>query len=275
MKNIFLTLTSLLLLFYSNNISAQPARSYSSVNNIITVNGATLPIYDLYTLDSLKVPHFASFNIELNSDADTKKVLESLFSATSGKQSLKITIGTANMQNQIIDQRSYNGAMVAEIDIPDLSASSKDVAKIKVKILSQDMNTATDKTQPAGKLSIQSKRAITGNYKLVLGNLPTIRVTAISNLKTSSFLNTGYFNFNIEIDRSDAKQWKDWFNASAGAKTEEGTLTLLDQTMANDLATIQISGVEIVAVSETTKPGETVAKTVIGLRARRLSFSMK
>lgn len=274
MKINFLALTTLLLLAYNSNICAQPQRSYSSASNIITVNGATLPVTNLYTLDSLKMPHFASFDIEVSSDADTKKVLESFFSAASGKQQLKITIGTVNFQNQVTEQRNYNSAMVAEIDVPDLNASSRDVAKIKVKILSQDMNTAADKSQSTGKLSVQSKRAMTNSYKLSLGSLPTTKVTGISNLKTSSFLNTGYFNFNIELERTDAKQWKDWFNASAGGKTEEGTLTLTDQTL-SDIAYIQISGVEIVAVSETTKAGDAIAKTVIGLRARRLSFSMK
>ena len=50
------------------------AASYADAGDIVTVNNASAKINNLFIMDSVKSPHIASFEIELNSTGDTKKI---------------------------------------------------------------------------------------------------------------------------------------------------------------------------------------------------------
>jgi hypothetical protein len=276
MKNIsFALLAGLFIIFVPDSSKAQQRTAYADAVDLVNVNGTTVRVANLYTLDSLKVPHYTSFDIEVSSDGDTKKVLELFFNSLQNKQSFQLSEQKLDFQYHIQETRNYKGAIVVDIVVPDLNASSKDVVKFRVKILATDLAINNDGGQANVKLAQQTKRAIQSNFKLVMGALPAQRTIAITNLRMTNFLANGYINFSIDIARADSKLWKDWFNTGAGGgKLEQGTITLLDPALSGDIATMQLASVEIVSVSEMDGTGDNVAKTTIGLRARRLNFTL-
>jgi hypothetical protein len=98
----------------------------------------------------------------------------------------------------------------------------------------------------------------------MMDNLPTQRVFSIRNLKINPQA-SGYMNFSVEVDRTDSKPWKDWFNtAAAGAKKMDASIILLDQNTGKTITTFQLPEVEILSVSELNSPS--ALKTVFGLR---------
>jgi len=273
MKNIFFVLAGTFLLLHSTHSYAQQ-RAYTAATDVLTVNGITINVANVFTLDSMKTPHYTSFDIDVSADGDTKRVLELFFNSLQNKSSLKLTIQKLNFQLQVQETRNYNGAIIADIIVPDLNATSKDALKFRVKVLSSDLS-STEGGSSSMKPVAKTKMALASNFKLVLGNLPAARTIAINNLRMTNYLINGYINFNIDIARVDSRQWKDWFtNGAGGGKREQGTITLLEANLQTELATIQLTDVEIVSVSEMDSSSDTIAKTTIGLRARRVVFTL-
>ncbi len=280
---IFLLSAIATIMSYSN-LDAQVARIYNSTSfggegDIVTVNNASAKINNLFIMDSIKAPHIASFEIELNSAGDTKKILTSLLSAAQGNQPLKLSFSKLNYQNQIVEERDYKSVTVNEILLPDFNTTSKETSKLRVKIQAEDVSVKSDINEAATQLQVSTKGAsikgaLSANFRLVMGNLPTQRVTSISNLRISNQASDGYMNFSVEVPRIDSKQWKDWFNTGAGGgRSEEATISFMDPTMSNEITSLHLSGVEIVSVSEFSNSSQDgIPKTMIGLRTRRLEF---
>lgn len=247
--------------------------NYDGAGDLVTIDNISARVYNLFTMDSVKSPHIASFEMELNSSGDLKNILASLLSAAQGNQPLKLTVNKLNSQNQIIESRDYRSAMVSEIIFPDFNASSKETSKLKVKMLAQDVSVKSDINQSAPQLPMPGKGAITGNFKLVMGTLPTQRVYSINNLRITNPNFNGFLNFSVEVLKTDSKPWKDWFNTGAGGgRREKATISLMDATFSNEITSLQLPDVEILSISESSNP-QSLAKTVIGLRTRRIDIS--
>jgi hypothetical protein len=269
MKFLHFFLSSALLLSVTIQTPAQNGRSYSESVDIVTIDNVSASIKNLFIMDSLKSPHLASFEIELNATSDSKKIVASLLSAVQSNQALKLSLGRLNPQSQVMEQMDYKFPVVSEIIFSDLNAASKEPMRLTVKIRAQDVSVSSENKQTP--LPVSARSVLCSNFKLGMGSLPTQRVSSITNLRISNPM-PGYMNFTIEVARVDARPWKDWFNTGAGGlRREKSVISLLDAGM-SELFSIQVPDVEIVSISESDN-SQGIAKTVIGLRARRLDSS--
>src|SRR5438034_1039732 len=124
--NTIILLSAIAIIVSHGNLDAQIAKNFNNGggSDIVTLNDVSAKINNLFIMDSIKAPHIASFEIELNSADDTKKILTSLLSAAQGNQPLKLAFRKLNFQNQIVEERSYNFVTVNEILLPDFNTTS-------------------------------------------------------------------------------------------------------------------------------------------------------
>jgi hypothetical protein len=281
-KSIFVFILFSVTLIYNDPVIAQvkrtapvstgqqsSPRNYTSAGDIITVNDLTVPIQNLYTLDSARSLHMASFEIELNQSDDSKKMLTNLISAIQKNQSMEITFKRLDFQYQVMGEKVYRGAIVNEIVFSEFDGGSKDAWKIKVKVQAQNVSEKDGGNEKVSLMIGRNKAIVSDHFKFIVGTLPTEHVNRISSIKVTN--SNGYTNFNIEVTWSDSKPWKDWYNTGAGG-SQNATLSLMDATF-SEFASFQISGVDIISVSESgSTPQDALLKTTVGLRARRIEY---
>jgi hypothetical protein len=162
---------------------------------------------------------------------------------------------------------------VKEILFPELNGESREISKVKVIIQAHDVlyreKTGGSTSAYLDKNSRQAQ-AINSSFRLVVDNLPTQRTLRISNLRIVPSSQSTPLCLSIDVASQDAQQWNDWFRTAAGSGLKkEASITLLDQTMSQNIFSLQLSELEIVSVSAWSIPGG-VPKTTVGLRTRNI-----
>ena len=274
--------------FFCRNLEAQVTRvqstaatntttsskNFTGAKGLVTLNNFSTYLQNFFATDSFKSPHTASFEFDLNPSNDSKKILSNLLSAIQNNQSLEIVFREVNSQNQVVSQKDYKSTTVNEILFSDLNGGSKDILRIQVKVQAQDASETDGANETAPQLPASGKAALCANFKLTVGKLPTQRVSRISSIRINNPGSYGYLNFSVEIQRVDSKPWKDWYTSGAGGgRREDATLSLMDANFSTEVASIYLSQVEIVSVSEAMSSQDNIAKTVFGLRARRVKVN--
>jgi len=196
----------------SNPLAAQNTRPNASYTDFIIIDGMTVRVVNLSTLDSLRSPHRLYFEVTIGTD-ETKKILNSLLAGLQGQVGSLIFKST-NMQFQVIAEKDYRGITINEISFTDLNGTSKDIPKVRVRMLAQDMTEKPGTNETLRPQLSMTKLAASNNFRLTLGSLTTSRVAAIYNMRIGKATG-GALYFNVDVSRQDAKEWKDWFNASA------------------------------------------------------------
>jgi hypothetical protein len=254
-----------------NPLAAQNVRSNASYADFLILDGMTVRVANLSTLDSLRNPHRIYFEMSIGT-SDTKKALNSLLAGLQGQVGSLIFKST-NMQFQVIAEKDYRGITINEISFTDLNGSSRDISKVRVRVLAQDM---TEKTATGEILRPQPGIAITkplasNNFRLTLGSLTTSRVAAVYNMRIGKATG-GSLYFNVDVERQDAKAWKDWFN-SGGAKDQkqDGMIAWTDASFNNILFSLQFQGVEFLSVFEYNGDQQMIPFTTFGIHCRNFA----
>jgi hypothetical protein len=245
---LFLLFLITITIGFNNLLYAQPRPNNTSAD-VITIDAISARTASLTTLDSLRMPHIVYFEIPLLGD-DTKRILNSVLAGQIPALSLK----TTNMQFQVMAEKDYTGISVTDIAFSDLNASSKEAARVRVKMQAPNM-IEKPATNEVLRLTPMGRPAMCNTFKMTLGNLATQRVTSISNIRISR--QTGGLSFTVSVARTDAKEWKDWFNGSIKDQKQEGTISWLDPSF-NSIFTLQFQGVEITSVLEADGQGDNI-----------------
>jgi len=237
-------------------------RSYAPNGNIIDD-----PHYIIEFSDGDKV----YFEMSIGT-GDTKKALNSLLAGLQGQVGSPIFKST-NMQFQVIAEKDYRGITINEISFTDLNGASRDISKVRVRMLAQDMieKAGTGETlRPQSGITI-TKQVVSNNFRLTLGSLATSRVAAIYNMRIGKATG-GSLYFNVGVERQDAKAWKDWFNSGAAKdQKQDGMIAWTDASFNNILFSLQFQGVEFMSVFEYNSDQQMMPFTSFGIHCRNFT----
>jgi len=255
----------------SNPLAAQNMRPNASYADYIILDGMTVRVNNLSTFDSLRSPHRIYFEMSIGT-GDTKKALNSLLAGLQGQVGSLIFKST-NMQFQVIAEKDYRGITINEISFTDLNGASRDIPKVRVRMLAQDMTekAATGETlRPQLGIAI-TKQAASNNFRLTLGSLTTSRVSAIYNMRIGKATG-GALYFNVDVERQDAKAWKEWFNSGAAKdQKQDGMIVWTDASFNNILFSLQFQGVEFMSVFEYNSDQQMMPFTSFGIHCRNFT----
>lgn len=270
---LFLFILLAAMLAGRNPLAAQNMRPNASYADYIILDGMTVRVSNLSTLDTLRSPHRVYFEMSIGT-ADTKKALNSLLAGLLGQVGSLIFKST-NMQFQVIAEKDYRGITINEISFTDLNAASKDIPKVRVRMQAQDMieKAATGETlRPQFGIAI-TKPAASNNFRLTLGSLKTSGVAAIYNMRIGKATG-GSLYFNVDVARQDAKEWKDWFNSGvAKDQKQDGMIAWTDPSFNNILFALQFQGVEFMSVFEYNSDQQMMPFTSFGIHCRNFTVA--
>lgn len=241
--------------------------------DLVTLNNTSSPVLQLFVLDSITPAqtalHLASFEMEIGSD-EGRQILNALL--TSGVPE-ELVIKTQN------SERTYRSVTLKEIQFPELNARAADAVRVKISLQSPQVTIRNASGGPGFASNRTYKASATrNNFRLAMGGLPAARVSRISAFNWATAQNEPVW-FSIDIgNEQDLLAWRDWFYAALNKgnaenrRKEEGTISLLDRNLANNLLQLQLSQVEIVSLSSPPPNRDGLPVTTIGLRAATVSI---
>ena len=165
--------------------------------------------------------------------------------------------------------RQFVDAYISEVTIPELDGSSKDPSYMTVKLDPERINyTERSGTQITGKVAIATKKWLTSNFRMELGDLPCALVAKIDSFTWKQSVigddAVGAFrdpllgtaqadvpNLRFTISMVDVRAWQDWHNSfviegrSSDADERTGRIVFLGPDMQEELASIDLLNVGI------------------------------
>lgn len=283
MKKALATILPLVWIVFllTGNLHAQISiKDTRSGADLVEVNSLTTGVSNLYITDSLSrsrleisdfnkgtVLHTASFEIALNIE-NVQNILKVLYSSMQGQSLSNITFKKLNAKSQVIEQRNYSPVTVKEIVFPGLDAVSKEQARARITI--QGQNLSFDNKGYGSSRNSYSKTAAINAFAIMIDGMTTNRVSRISSLRIVPVSEREYLFFSLEFLTEDIKQWYDWLNtvyttATGSPVRRNVSIKLTDQTMRNDIVSIELPQVEIVSISSSNDPNS-ISKTTVLLR---------
>jgi hypothetical protein len=240
-------------------------------SRFLALESTTIVVDNVWVHDSVgggNKPVFSgAFDISLRDAAETITVLSRFQSSLADGKQTSFSLGAANINMDVTEERNYNGVSILEMVLSPLDGADKSIAKIRVKFRSNNLsvNYATKKMSlPFG---TKSMAVSSFNYKITIGNMETRRVSNISSLALG---NNGRQFFTLELSAQDSREWHDALLKNGG-KTETGLLELLAPNMKDVLVRITISDAEIVSYSaQSNNESRAIARVTVGIRARAI-----
>jgi len=191
---------------------------------------------------------------------------------------------------------AFQNATVSAIRLPALDGSSKDVALVEVALAPQQ----TREDTPGGDLksvgsAAKQKSAMRSAFRVILPGLPAERVATVSAIEVRAKRSEGAGvgterapskapeleipNIKLTMSAVDVKPWQQWLDKtlSETGSSQEKTMRveLLDPSMKNAMASVDLSGVGIVAIRtpKTEANSEAIQRVEIELFAEQLKFN--
>jgi hypothetical protein len=273
-KKIHLFTILALITTFSINVAAQKTAMYAQTSTQLQLEKNSIQVDNFSFSDVLgpenQLQHTASFDFVISNDAANQNILKLLQIYIKEKASRQLSFVTVNYNGEALQERSYDNAVVEEINFSTLEAVSKSAFKATVRI-----RAGAVKLQKGGSSSVVLKNktaiAISCNYSVTIGNLPTARITKISGLSIKPDAGQ-YTNFTIEVLAIDGAAWNQWFlTGAAGIKTEQGNIRLLAANLKDILLNISLMDIEIVSYSVASGNQQSAGRATIGLRMRGMA----
>jgi hypothetical protein len=264
----------IVLLLNKSNVTAQGSNRY------LTLGKSTTTIDNLVIADSIgtgnTVVYTAEFDIIPNGASETKSVLSELLTTCAQRNTIAVLVlSRVNTNMEVMEERTWNSVTISEIILPEIDASARATAKIRIKIKA---GTASLKYDTKTKISMSKtepqRSAVTSAYRFNAGRLPGIRISKISSITIGS--NSGEpVAFFIELSLLESKEWADWFLTGAGGiKKEPCTLELLSPDMKNTILEINLGDLEIISYSTSYSSNQqTIQRVTVGLRTQSISIN--
>lgn len=256
-----------------------PGRAQTS-NRYLSIGSNSTSIDNLTILDSLdaenKIAFTAGFEIVPNTLSQTKFLLNELLTASTQKIKLAaIVLSTVNNNLELIEERNWKNVTVLEIYFPEMDATQRATAKIRIRIKAETATVTYDmKSKFTTSKSEPARVPLVSNYSLHAGGLPGNRVSKISAIHIDNNNNLP-LTFNIELPVTEAKEWNDWFmTGPGGIKKELLSLELLGQDMRTSIMEINLGDVEITSYATGySSKQQTLQRVTIGLRTQGISIN--
>jgi hypothetical protein len=201
------------------------------------------------------------------------------------------------IDNKAKSYRHFRGALIEEVTIPSLDASSTDAGFLSFTFQSGAITYAKgDNAVVTGIVNVAQKKWLVSNFRLTLGGLPCSRVSTVDAItikqltKDATDRSTGtkepagveFPNMRITFAAVDAGPWEDWFDdfvvkGNNGQDKElQGSLELLAPNLTDVLARIELSHAGIFALApDRPVGGDAIARFVAELYVEQMSFDLK
>jgi hypothetical protein len=156
-------------------------------------------------------------------------------------------------------RRTVNEARLAQLTLPSLDASGKDIALFHAKLRGATTTMpARSERLPMPSVAEAEFAALRSNFTTAFGDLPSTRVSAVE-LPTITLEDSGATKIsNLKVtmsNPSDAAVWLDWYRRTVleGASDEKtGTLRFMNRAMSAELFSVTLTGLGVVGYEEST-----------------------
>ncbi len=274
-KTTLFNLSLLLLSFLTVPASAQKTTNYTQSSTVLQLEKNSIQVDNLIFSDVLgpenQLQHTASFEFPLADDAATQNILRNLQVYTREKSMRQMNFVTINYAGDPLQERFYESVVVEEITFNALDAASMTLFKATVKIRAGSVKIQKGGTKP-DPVTKNKRRALSANFRISLGNLPTTRVAKISGLSIKPG-DGSYTNLTIEVLAMDGAAWNQWFlTGAAGLRKEKGNIQLFAPDLKGVLYSFPLYDVEIVSYTVGSGNQQAISRATIGLRLRGLTL---
>ena len=137
----------IVLLLNKSNVVAQGSNRY------LTLGNSTTTIDNLVIADSINpgnsVLYTAEFDIIPNGASETKSVLSEFLTTCAERNTIAVLVlSRVNTNMEVMEERTWNSVTISEIILPEIEASARATAKIRIKIRPSN----SERTMEAGSI---------------------------------------------------------------------------------------------------------------------------
>lgn len=267
--------------------AAKNGRSFAAAYTSAVLNNAD-PIYlrEIDITDNMVGNSFQSvvkMRFHVSSSSGTSTVIQSIDKgiSQSSNDPFTMTVNSIGSDGKITDASDYLQTKIKEFTIPALDPNSREIAEFLLQVQSPDVRTKSGNSA-ASSIGSKLKNALSGNFKMTLGDLPTTRVSSISaiTVRKRDFLGApstkdSISDFTITVSGSDDVQWRNWLqDASLRTQKKSGDIQLLTPNLKDSIFTVTLTNVSIISFhTETSQGAGTVPRSTVGLRAENIRFA--
>lgn len=207
----------------------------------------------------------------------------------------------ANFDYKAQSYRRFRDALISEVSMPALDASSKEPAFFTIRLQPEEITYAKgDDAVLKGVVNTKQKKWLCSNFRLRLGDLPCGRVTKVDSFTIRQVIleypaggvrggltrmpaNLEIPNLRIAFSAADIGPWQDWFTdfvikGNNGQEKElPGSLEFLDPTTQEILGSIDLIQVGIFALATEKQEAnkEAVAHCLAELYVQKMAINLK
>jgi hypothetical protein len=205
------------------------------------------------------------------------------------------SVVTTDPSFQAVGEREFYHALITEVIIPDLDASSKDVAHLTLKFAPE----YTRDRKASGRVSAAdapAKQFVASNFRFELGDLPSTRVSKINSFTVRQAITTPavgdlrrspaepgkleFPNLRVTITGVDAGPWVDWAEDflvkgnNDEVHEKQGAIVFLAPNLHDELGRINLYNVGIFALRRVATSTAQIAHVVADLYCERMEFPL-
>ena len=208
------------------------------------------------------------------------------------------TIVSASFDYRARSSRHFRDALIEEITIPSMIASSKQLAFVTIKFKPEEITYAKGDNAIQNVVSSRQKTWLSSSFRLRIGDLPCSRVSKIDSFtirqstsaQTLDDVHDGasdrttveFPNLKVTFSAVDLDPWHDWFNDfvilgnNGPGRAVQGALEFLAPDVTDVLGTVGLSQVGIFALyrEESTAGADAVAHFAAELYVEKMTIKI-
>lgn len=198
------------------------------------------------------------------------------------------SVVTVNTSDKAQWYRHFRGALIEEITIPAMDATSKEAAPFTIKFQAEKITYAKgDGAVVKAPADTKPKKWLTSNFRLRIGALPCKRLAKIDAFTIKQSVERParleFPNLKVTFSAADAGAWEDWFQAfvidgnNGQEKELKGAIEFLDPSTNGILGSIELSQVGIFSLHEEKQDAsnEGIARYVAQLYVEKMSIDIQ
>jgi phage tail-like protein len=292
-------------------------RSYSAGHFMLSLDGEPAVLKDcdggnvkaeIVTInmgpDNHAMKHISTLKFEpftINIGMSMGKGLYEWIKASLDKQHMRKNgyVAAADFNYKAQSYRHFRDALISEVTVPALDASSKDTAFFTIKFDAEEVTFAAgDDAAVQGTVNTKQKKWLQSNFKLRLGDLPCTRVSKIDSFTIKQSVvadETGEAriptkepgkleipNLKITLSASDVKPWAEWFDTFVikgenGQEAElSGAIEFMDPSLKETLGSVDLFQVGIFSLTEEKAEAnkDAIKRWVAEVYVERMAFNL-
>ena len=207
-------------------------------------------------------------------------------------------IVACDSEGRVMARRELINVVITEVTFPTLDGSSKEAAYVTVTMAPEKVKYSKgDGSQMAAPKASATKRWLSSNFRIELGDLPTKRVSKIDSFTwkrdvvkdevgtfrepTRSLGQIWVPDLELTISNADVREWEDWYRSfvidgrSDDSAEKTGKIEFLSPDLTTVIGSIDLMNVGLIALQteDAAANKEEVARFTVELYVEQLRFS--